>query len=671
MVPRLLSSLVVALLLAGLLSAPVLAGAVQNRAQQSTPGATGDGTWTTLDAIPADSVAFTAINLDGSSAQAEAFGRLSRASGLNQLFGLLIGNVGGTADVAGQTSGAAAPSANPADPFGQLLLQLGITELGIGTSPQTGATTATAASSGDVTAALPPFELVMASSDAPTSFQTFLGLLQAVAGATPSPVDVSSYDGAQAYRFDLSGATAAVTGSATPDASFDFGASTPDASGAPAATTELYLATINDDVIVTLSQDSLDASLATANGNDDSLATNAQYVKVADKLAGPALVFAYSDAAAMYQDPMYQGLLSAENIDPSLLGDLNVYTGMRIWADEDAPGLRIDSVRYPSDTGAGTVTPMASPSFSSDLTHKVPDTTMIYLGGNDLGAQLAPALAVGLATGIASGLTSSMTGTLGTVGTPSPDEVQQAQTATGAASDVIGGYLRLFSGEYVVALDPGDALQTGDPSSVFALAATNVDGESFIGGLLSAATRYLSDGSSTSVTTQQVDGGTITTVTSTDPNAPASFSYGIVNGELLVGYGNSVTTYLNGVDSSLADNAQYQQTFTALGVSPDQGSVVYMDLTRLLPILQMAGDGFLNPTVTCTFSRTPVSRNGTPVASPTTTTTDVPCPQSDYATPSVVLSDVDLSNILSFGQVTSAGDGFVESNAIILINDQG
>ena len=665
-VTRLVACLAVALLLAGLLSGPVLAGVVPNRAQQSTPGASGSGTWATLDAIPADSVAFTAINLDGSSDQAEAFGRLSRASGLNQLVGLLLGSVGGTADVMGQTSGGATPAANPTDPFGQFLLQLGITELGIGTSPQTDATAATAASSGDVTAALPPFELVMASSDAPTSFQTFLGLLQGVAGATPSPVDVSKYDGAQAYSFDLSGTTAAVTG-ATPDAGFDFGASTPDASGATAANTTLYLATINDFVIVTLSRDSLDASLATANGDDASLATNAQYKKVADKLAGPALVFAYSDTAAMYQDPMYQGPLSAENIDPALLGDLNVYTGMRIWADEDAPGLRLDSVRFPADTGSATAVASAAPSFSSDLTHKVPNTTMIYLGGNDLGAQLAPAVAVG----IASGLMSSITGPNGTVSTPSPDDVQQAQTATGAASDVIGGYLRLFSGEYVVAIDPGDALQTSDPSSVFALAATGVDGESFIGGLLSAASRYLADDSSTSVTTQPVDGGTITTVTSTDPNAPVSFSYGIVNGQLLVGYGDSVTTYLNGVDSSLADNAQYQQTFTALGVSPDKGSVVYMDLTRLLPILQMGADGTVSqvqssPERPSCAAPARVTASARPSATPTAVAA---C--GDAVTPGPTLSDVDLSNILSFGQVTTAQDGYVESNAIILINDQG
>lgn len=666
-IPRLLSCLAVALLLAGLLSGPVLAGAVPNRAQQSTPGASGNGTWATLDAIPADSVAFTAINLDGSSNQAEAFGWLSRASGLNQLLGFFIDGAGGTAGVSGQTGVEATPAANPTDPFGELLLQLGITELGIGTSPQTDASAATTASTADVTAALPPFELVMASSDAPTSFQTFLGLLQGVAGATPSPVDVSKYDGAQAYSFDLSGTTAAVTGAATPDANFDFGASTPDTSGATTANTTLYLATINDFVIVTLSRDSLDASLATANGDDESLATNAQYKKVADKLAGPALVFAYSDVSAMYQDPMYQGLLSAENIDPALLGDLNVSTGMRIWADEDAPGLRIDSVRFPADTGSATAVASAAPSFSSDLTHKVPDTTMIYLGGNDLGAQLAPAVAVG----IASGLMSSITGPNGAVGTPSPDEVQQAQTATGAATDVISGYLRLFSGEYVVAIDPGDALQTGDPGSIFALAATGVDGESFIGGLLSAASRYFADGSSSSVTTQQVDGGTITTVTSTDTNAPVSFSYGIVNGQLLVGFGDSVTTYLNGVDSSLADNAQYKQTFTALGVSPDKGSVVYMDLTRLLPLLQMGADGTVSQVQSSPEQPVCVApARVAATAGPSNTPTAVAA-CGDAVTPGPMLSDVDLSNILSFGQVTTAQDGYVESNAIILINDAG
>ena len=223
-----------------------------------------------------------------------------------------------------------------------------------------------------------------------------------------------------------------------------------------------------------------------------------------------------------------------------MLATANNFNGLQIAADADAPGFRVRTVSFPN-TEIGP-TPPTVPAYSSELTDRVPDSTMIYLGGNELGQMLAPVVAIAIAALSASDMTtgvSDLPSDAGPAAGSTPDAVDGPTTdATATTTDdvtavteIVGGFLTLLTGEYVVAIDAPQATSLADPNSLYILVASGVEGGALVDSLLGLVSDSLgTDGSDLSVTTETVDGSTIYTASIGNGPGAITFSYGIVAG---------------------------------------------------------------------------------------------------------------------------------------------
>ena len=166
---------------------------------------------------------------------------------------------------------------------------------------------------------------------------------------------------------------------------------------AQSADSTLNLALVDDLIVIRpRPPDGVESSIDVVQGTTDAITTNAHYTDVTDQLGGDGMLFSFSDSTALFSDPSNTDLLDQMGVDPATLGQSNVYAGLQISADADAPGFRVNTVSFPGADGAAT--PAATPSHSSDLTGSVPESTMIFLGGNDLGRMLGPIVAVARAS---------------------------------------------------------------------------------------------------------------------------------------------------------------------------------------------------------------------------------------------------------------------------------
>ncbi|HEV2527588.1 MAG TPA: DUF3352 domain-containing protein [Thermomicrobiales bacterium] len=659
-----LRGLAVAILLCGAFSTTVFAASQSDVNQGATPAA-GDGTTdSTSAAAPADSQAFVTLNLDPESAQFQDSAELSERAGFNDLVASFL-DLG---DVEAQQIEA-------------LLSTLALTEIGVAIPPvdiEAVEAASTAAANQDPTAATDIAEtatvaVILASSDAETAFGFLTEQLPALAGLPADEVSESDYEGVTIVQLGAG-----------------------DAGDLP-----VYLAQVDDLIVVSPTETEIQDSIDAARGNADDITTNAGYQQVTEVIGGESMLFSYADSASAFNDPAYQEFLSGMALDPALLGSFAGYSGLRVYADIAAPGFRVDTVHVP--VGAAGGTPVAIPEYSSGMTAQVPDSTMIYLGGNDLGAMLAPIISIGIASGAASQAIYALDGSsddgAAVAGTP---ELTEDENYDGIAN-LINSYVTLLAGEYVVAIGAPDMDTLNDPNSLFALFATEVSDSAPFEPLIDPIGELLFGADQTvSVTTEQINGNEIYTVGSADREAgtgDVTFSYGIVDGQLVLGLGDSVETYINGPATSLADDPQYQATFDALGVDPATGAVVYIDFATMIPLVLMGAEVFA--TEGPAIAGSPGSEaDADPACAEYATQGDA---QVAYDEDPVGLAELDLdfdgdacedffstgsggatptaggatdplaidfSAILSYGQVTSAGDGYTTSQGLLLLEEE-
>ena len=655
-------SVAVAALLLSLVTGTVYAQSASLLGQDATPVA-GDGGPVTAAAAPGDATAFVALNLDPESEQFQTSAALSGSSGLIELFDLVTGlDESDADDVSGFYEG------------------LGATELGVVIpAVSTGQVESLSETSTDEVPEIAETDIrfVLATTDPEGAFDFLVERIPDLSGAAASDTTESDYNG--------------VTIVSLPDT--------------PSGDTMINLALVEDLIIATPTIEGIESSIDVAQGTGEAITGNARFQDVASQLDGDAMLFAYTDSTALFDDPATAELLDEMGIDLSTLGQFNVYGGLQVSADADAPGFRVNTVSFPNPESDAT--PAAAPDFSSDLTAQVPDSTMIYLGGNDLGQLLGPIVAVALASTLAVDVAEDLTvepeviaaEEAGTPGAdadaseeatdedaadvaPETDEDQTSEEDLAAISDVVVGFLTLLTGEYVVAVEAPEITSLSDPNSLFVLVASGIEGGPLVDSLLELASDTLAgDDTDLTVTSEVVDGATLYTATSGEGAAAIRFTYGIVDDQLLIGLGDSVQTFLDGTDASLADDPQFQETFAALGVAPDEGAVVYLDLATLLPLVQ-AGSELLAGT------------DGGPDADPACEEYDSqadaqaaydedPFEQSSLdqdfdgeacedafgtpATPEPMLTDIDFSGVVAYGQVTYQGDGFTASEGLFLV----
>ncbi len=655
-----LRGIAIAILLCGAFSTTVFAASQADINQSGTPAAGEAPDGGTAAAAPADTQAFVTINLDADSQQFQDSAALSERAGFNSLVASLLdlGNA-------------------EAQQIEAVLATLALTEIGVAIPPVDIAaieTASTAAANQDPSAAMDLAEtstvaVILASSDADAAFTFLTEQFPALVGVPSAEITESEYEGAPVVQLGQ---------------------------GDPGEL-PVFIGLAGDLIVISPTEDELQGSIDAALGNADDITTNAGYGQVVDVIGGESMLFSYADSASAFNDPTYQEYLAGMGLDTSLLGAFAGYTGMRVYADIDAPGFRVDTVQIRAEVDGAT--PVAIPDYSSVRTSQVPDSTMIYLGGNDLGAMLAPIVSIGIAAGAASQAMDYAYGDPTRAGTPAATEVTEDENYDGITS-LINSYVTLLAGEYVVAIGAPDANVLNDPGSLFALFATEVSDTAPFEPLIDPIGELLFGGDPTvSVTTEEVGGYEVYTVGSADRGSgtgtgDVTFSYGVVDGQLVLGLGDSVDTYINGPSTSLADDPQFQATFDALGVDPSTGAVAYLDLATMIPLVLMGADAFL----------------ASPVVAGSGVDADPAC--AEYATQEeaqdaydedpFALADLDLdydgeacedffgtgtggtpaagdptdplaidySAILSWGQVTTAGDGYVTSQGLLLLEEE-
>lgn len=653
-------SVAVAALLLALISGTVYAQASSRLAQDATPAVSG-GSLPTAAAAPVDTTAFVAINVDPNSEQFQTSAELSQTSGLTDLFGFVTDF-----------------SASDQNDITSVFDGVGATEIGVAI-PAVSTSQLDAVSTvenGDVPAVEDQdIRIALATTDPAAAFKYLTNDFPDLAAGSGASNEKSEYAGVQIVS---------IADSASPPTTLNF-------------------ALVEDLIVVAPTVEGVQSSIDAVQGTTEDITSSPRFQDVASQLDGDSMLFAYSDSTALFSDPAYTDLLTEMGIDPTTLGQYNVHAGLRVAADASAPGFRVNTVSFPDS--ADGATPTAVPSFSSDLTGRVPDSTMIYLGGNDLGQLLGPIVSVALAASATTDLATQVeTGTPEVVtqevsdGTPAANgsdagdgatDQAEATPASGddlaAISEVVGSFLTLLNGEYVVAVDAPQITALGDPNSLFVLFVSGVEAPALVDSLLGpAADAFLTPDSGVTVTSEVIDGNTIYTATTGTDASAIRFSYGVVDGQLLVGLGDSVQSYLSGPNVSLADDPQFQQTFEALGRSPSEGAVVYLDLTTLLPLIQTGGEllggtsSFPDADPACgdydtqadaqaaydeqPFDNSSLDQDGDGQAC------DDYFPSS--ATPEPVLSDLDLSAAVAYGQVTYQGDGFTASDGLFLLDTE-
>ena len=653
-----LRGIAVAALLLALLSTTVYAQGTRTASQQGTPAAAGEAL-STAAAVPADATAYVAINVDPESEQFQTSADLSATSGLIDLFNLV-------ADL----------DPSNADDISGVFEGVGATEVGVGI-PAVSAEQIDSLSM-TTTDEVPDvadqdIRVVLATADPEAAFTYLTEDFPALAAGPNASTEQSTYAGVDIVS---------ITDGASPETTLNF-------------------ALVDDLIVITPTIEGIESSIDTTQGTTDSIASIGKFQDVTGQLDGASMLFAFSDNGAILGDPAYTDVLTEMGLDPSVLAQFNVYSGLQVAADADAPGFRVNTVSFPNtESGA---TPAADPSFSSDLTTQVPDDTMVYLGGNNLGQVLGPIVSIALASSAVTDLvggavagpvdaanTTVAGATPGAAGDTGNTAMDEGTPATGQdiseIADVVASFLTLFTGEYVVAIQAPQITALNDPNSLYVLFASGIDGGPLVESLLNLATDSLSGADSgVTVTSEVIDGNTVYTATTGTDATAITFSYGIVDGRLLVGLGESVQSFLAGPDSSLADNPQFQQTFTALGRSPEEGAVVYLDFTTLLPLVQtgaelLGGTGSVpddNPDCAqydsqsdaqSAFDDDPFDNSNLDLDFDGEACEDFFAP---VGTPEPTLTDIDFSSVVSYGQVTYQGDGFTASEGLVLLSPTG
>ena len=192
------------------------------------------------------------------------------------------------------------------------------------------------------------------------------------------------------------------------------------------------------------------------------------------------------------------------------------------------------------------------------------------------------------------------------------------ETVLDEASDLVGFNLQTelidqLSGEFGLAVSIANLLGADGIGAIFVSGVEDPsilsDSVSKIALLVAAAV-----GGETEYSTREVNDATVNVVEDDSGTLPILVEYGVVDGELLVGYGNMLQTYVDGPGESLADNPQYQETMALL--PSEHGAVFYLDLSQIIGLVESlfgtmgGGAGIIDAVADCGSIRDPGSRSG-------------------------------------------------------------
>jgi len=339
------------------------------------------------------------------------------------------------------------------------------------------------------------------------------------------------------------------------------------------------IALVDDVIALATVPEDLEPVIDAAAGDVEPFADSASYLDVRNALETDVLSFGYVNGPALLdalgdQDPEITSSLPEE-----LTVSFGSHQGFVFWADE--PGFRLDTIALLAE---GAAIPVAA-SFEPAFTENVPDTSLIYLGGSNLGENASlNALALLFAEGVMG--EDPFAGA-----TPVADPEAYADEVFAEAEGLLGFNLKSdlldqFVGEWAVAGSVAD-ISSLEPE-VSAVFVTEVDDDETVAGVASTITSLVESEADETVTltSRQVNGSDITVIDASEGGFPLVVEYGVVDGSLVIGVNQDIEDFVGGATDALADDPTFGDTFDALPT--DVTSIAYLNVQGLLPLIEDA-----------------------------------------------------------------------------------
>jgi len=406
--------------------------------------------------------------------------------------------------------------------------------------------------------------------------------------------------------------------------------------GTSSSSSGAAIAKINDFIIVSGTPADLEPVIDASSGKVGSLAKLAAFSTVQKELRSDYLAFGFVNG------PKFAGQMGSQSMAglglTGMSTSLDAYSGFVVWADD--PGFRIDTITVPAVAATGSAATPAAQHPQATLAGKVPAGTMIFADGYNLGKGTA-------LNELALALAESVVGETNATPVAGQSQGQLASAIFQRAAQSFGfnlqtDFVQQLVGEYGLAI----GIEASNPTAPTVLLVSGVSDQAKLNDALSKLSLLVQAGGqgSVNVTTKQVSGSTINVVTGSASGLPIQIEYGVVNGQLIIGYGNSLETYVAGYSSTLADNAQYKAVMATLPA--DHSSTVYVDVAA---ISSLAG-GLMGA-----LSGVESSVTGSPAAGATATTSSTAAMMSA------------LSGIKAYAVVGYVKDGMQAYSAILYI----
>jgi len=336
------------------------------------------------------------------------------------------------------------------------------------------------------------------------------------------------------------------------------------------------IALVDDAIAIATTPDDIEPVIDTATGGSDPLSDDESYGEVRDALEEESLAFGYVNGPALLEAVNEQDPAIAE-ASPELEMSLTAHSGFVFWADD--PGFRLDSIAFPAE---GAELPPAT-SFEPTFVESLPDSSLVYAGGTDLGK--TPGLDA-LALAIAQDAIGE-----DPLATPAADPEAYADEVFAEAEATIGFNLKTdvldqLVGEWGIAGSVANV--TSDEPDVEAVFVTEVDDAETVTEVTDSITEMISQQQDESfeLTTRDVEGSEVTVISVPDSSPPMVIEFGVVNDQLVIGVNEGLDTFVEGADSPISESEGYQATFAELPT--DVTGITYLNVQGMLPLIQDA-----------------------------------------------------------------------------------
>jgi hypothetical protein len=387
-----------------------------------------------------------------------------------------------------------------------------------------------------------------------------------------------------------------------------------------------------DFIIAAATSEDVERVIDVIDGNAPSLSESEPLTQIAAELPAPALAFTYVDAEAIVNALDAETIASIEAMQPGLsLQDMGSYSGLTLTAVDE--GFRVDSFAIVADgADASKVIIPNSPEITGAAAH-VPADTFVYTAG-----VLPPNAFAGGAYSLAQAVNAAETGEAPTETMPTAAEID---AAIEQASQTLGfnPATELFD-----LLGPDYIFFSSFPSfmegfSFNAVGAVSTSDPVTLAGTMKKIADLITreGGEDVKVTSRDVDGDTVYSLTDPSEEMAPTVDFGVVGNQVVAGIGTGLDQLSATPAEALADDPQFQQI---MGTLPAEYSTVfYLDARPITGLVMMFSEGFGDD-----------GAEATPVAKPTGS----------------------LANLLGFGAVASSdSDTSMRGAAILYIAESG